>query len=48
MNIPAFDGSLMLDDFAEVTEISSPFWLGISRDNIAGDTQIKNKISYKF
>ena len=48
MNVPAFEGSLMLDDFAEVTEISSPFWLGISRDNIAGDTQIKNKYSYKF
>ena len=41
MNIPAFDGSFMLDDFAEITQIVDPFWLGIHRDNVEGWIQIK-------
>jgi len=36
MNIPAFDSSFMLDDFAEITQTADPFWLGIHRDNIEG------------
>jgi len=36
MNIPAFDGSFMLDDFVEITQTVDPFWLGIHRDNVEG------------
>ena len=40
MNIPAFDGSFMLDDFAEITQTVDPFWLGVHRDNVEGWMQI--------
>ena len=41
MNIPAFDGSFMLDDFAEITKTFDPFWLGIHRDNVEGWMQME-------
>lgn len=41
MNIPAFDASLMLEDFVKVTKTSNPFWLGIHRDNVEGENEMK-------